>query len=58
MLLAVAFGPWIIAFAYALLAPGQTAAYNDYLNEYRKWPWRAGEVLAITTLPGQEEHRR
>ena len=41
-LLGIAFGPWVIALAYVLLAQGHTAAYNSYVNEYRKWPWRAG----------------
>lgn len=46
-----------MAFGYAVLLPeSPTAAFNTYVNEYRRWPWRAGSWHYITTLPLQEEH--
>ena len=42
MLLGIAFGPAVIAACFALLMPKGGGAYNTYVNEYRKWPWRAG----------------
>jgi murein DD-endopeptidase MepM/ murein hydrolase activator NlpD len=56
-LLGIAFGPWVIALAYVLLVQGHTAAYNTYVNEYRKWPWRAGVSRYISTCPGQGPHQ-
>jgi murein DD-endopeptidase MepM/ murein hydrolase activator NlpD len=57
MLLGTAFGPWVIALAYVLLVQGHTAAYNTYVNEYRKWPWRAGVEHYISTCPDQGQHQ-
>jgi hypothetical protein len=42
MLLGIAFGPAVIAACFALLMPHGGSAYNTYVNEYLKWPWRAG----------------
>lgn len=55
-LLGIALGPSLIALLYALLVQDHTAAFNSYVNEYRKWPWRAGAWHSITTLPFQEVH--
>jgi hypothetical protein len=55
-LLAIALGPSIIALAYALLVQNHTAAYNTYVNEYRKWPWRAGVYHYISTCPNEWPH--
>ena len=41
-LLGIAFGPALIAACFAFLMPQGGSAYNTYVNEYRKWPWRAG----------------
>jgi hypothetical protein len=56
LLLIVALGPALIAFFHTLLLQHNTAAYNTYVNEYRKWPWRAGVWHTVTTLPFQAEH--
>jgi hypothetical protein len=42
LLLAVAFGPSLVAVFYALLIQSHTAAFNSHANEYRKWPWGFG----------------
>ena len=42
IILALAFGPALIAACFAFLMPQGGSAYNTYVNEYRKWPWRAG----------------
>jgi len=52
MLLGIAIGPAVIAACFALLMPGRGGAFNTYVNEYLKWPWRAGSWHSITTLPG------
>ena len=56
-LVGIAFGPWVIALAYVLLVREPTAAYNSYVDEYRKWPWRAGVEHYITTCPGEPPHQ-
>jgi murein DD-endopeptidase MepM/ murein hydrolase activator NlpD len=56
-LVGIAFGPWIIALTYVLLNGGSTAAYNSYVDEYRKWPWRAGVEHLITTCPDDPPHQ-
>jgi hypothetical protein len=48
----MAFGPAAFAACFALLAPGGGNAYNTYVDEYLRWPWRAGSSHEITTLPG------
>lgn len=53
-LLAIAVGPSLIALLYALLVQDHTVAYNSYVNEYRKWPWRAG---AAGAWPGKRDRR-
>jgi len=42
IILALAFGPALIAACFAFLMPHGGSAFNTYVNEYRKWPWRAG----------------
>ncbi len=56
LLLMVALGPARLAYSYALLFQDSTSAYNTYVDEYRKWPWRAGVWHTITTLPFHGEH--
>lgn len=56
MLLAIAVGPSLLSVAYSLITDSHTAAFNSYVNEYRRWPWRAGATHQITTLPFSEEH--
>ena len=48
MLLGIAFGPAVIAACFALLTPERGGAYNEYSNEYRKWPWRAGSWHSVS----------
>lgn len=55
-LLSVAVEPSVIAFAYVLFVQGHTAAFNSHIDEYRKWPWRAGVESFITTCPGRPPH--
>ena len=56
IILALAFGPALIALAYGLFSHVDTTAFNTNVNEYRKWPWRAGASHTITTRPNDWPH--
>jgi hypothetical protein len=40
----------------AILAPAPAEAHNERTGGYRKFPWRAGAVRTLTTLPGECPH--
>lgn len=56
MLLTIAVGPGIVAAIASLLTPPSGVAFNTYVNEDLKWPWRAGAYHTLTTLPHQGVH--
>lgn len=38
------------------LGLSDASGYNQWNNEYRKWPWRAETTETVTTPPGAHPH--
>jgi hypothetical protein len=42
--------------AATLMVPAQALAHDQWKGAYRKWPWKAGRSIVLTTLPGDCPH--